>query len=335
MSAWLTGWHEGDIQNCILTLTKSRRSFALATIIVADGGPRTAGSQMLVTQEGFIGFLSGGCIEADVVIHGRETLASGIPKRLVYGTGSPFIDMRLPCGGRLEILVERVGFDDAALAGLVQAIESRTPAGWASNGYRRNCCALPSKPDPDLPIIAEYRPVRQLAVIGNDPFALAIAAQGACLGWRVYLLSPFGPNEPPPLSGLIYIRDPIASAFAAVRPDQWTAVAIATHDLELDHAVLMRSLASSADYIGVLGSRKRISERFGRLLSAGIDSDQLRRIHAPIGLDIGAQSPGEIGTAVISQIIIETFRADPSGVTTINAAESNHQPGLTLTPISP
>src|SRR3546814_15400879 len=73
------------------------------------------------------------------------------------------------------------------------------------------------------------------------PFALAIAAQGACLGWRVYLLSPFGPNEPPPLSGLIYIRDPIASAFAAVRPDQWTAVAIATHDLELDHAVLMRS----------------------------------------------------------------------------------------------
>src|SRR3546814_4792955 len=87
-------------------------SFALATIVAADGGPRPVGAQMVVTETDSWGFLSGGCIESDVARNGREVIRDGRVRTLVYGKGSPFIDIRLPCGGRIEVAIERVGPGD-------------------------------------------------------------------------------------------------------------------------------------------------------------------------------------------------------------------------------
>src|SRR3546814_15588089 len=66
----------------------------------ADGGPRPVGAQMVVTETDSWGFLSGGCIESDVARNGREVIRDGRVRTLVYGKGSPFIDIRLPCGDR-------------------------------------------------------------------------------------------------------------------------------------------------------------------------------------------------------------------------------------------
>src|SRR3546814_12230978 len=66
-------------------------SFALATIVAADGGPRPVGAQMVVTETDSWGFLSGGCIESDVARNGREVIRAGRVRTLVYGKGSPFI----------------------------------------------------------------------------------------------------------------------------------------------------------------------------------------------------------------------------------------------------
>src|SRR3546814_1995694 len=78
-------------------------SFALATIVAADGGPRPVGAQMVVTETDSWGFLSGGCIESDVARNGREVIRDGRVRTLVYGKGSPFIDITLPCGGRIDV----------------------------------------------------------------------------------------------------------------------------------------------------------------------------------------------------------------------------------------
>lgn len=116
---------EDDMRPRMAEAVRAGRAFALATITAADGGPRPMGSQMLVTEADAHGFLSGGCIEADVALHGREVLTTGIARRLVYGRGSPFIDMRLPCGGRLEVLVERIAPDDGALLALFRRRSAR------------------------------------------------------------------------------------------------------------------------------------------------------------------------------------------------------------------
>ena len=77
---------------------------AVATIIALDGsGPRPVGTQMVVGDGLLSGFLSGGCLEADVIGHAEGCLADGQPRRLTYGHGSPWPDIRLLCGARISM----------------------------------------------------------------------------------------------------------------------------------------------------------------------------------------------------------------------------------------
>lgn len=278
--------------------------FALATIAAAEGGPRPVGSQMVITENDQWGFLSGGCIEEDVALHGRAVLADGTPRWLLYGRGSPFIDMRLPCGGRLEVLVERIASDDESLTELRALTSSRTPAWWRSDGNRRRCRAA----DEGVEARSEgeaarlFEPRQRLLVVGTDPFALAMAALGQQLGWETFLAAPPGFDEEPPF-GLRCDRRPIATIVEEVGLDRWTAVAVATHEIDRDEEMLVPALISDAHYVGVLGSRKRLPERIARLRGAGLTEQQLGRLKAPIGLDIGARAPWEVGIAVVGEII--------------------------------
>lgn len=304
MTDWLLTGLEDDMRPRMAEFRAAGRAFALATITAADGGPRPVGAQMLVDGSGTYGFLSGGCIEADVALHGAAVLDDGTPRTLVYGHGSPFIDIRLPCGGRIEVLIERVMPDDPALAALLALTAARRPALWRTDGRIRHCAeALEPVRAPRARL---YLPPLRLVVIGQDPFALAIADAGAQAGWATTLVSPFGPNLPPPLP-VAYRRDGAAHALASIAPDRWTAVAIATHDLDLDEEGLIKALRSEAGYVGVMGSRRKLAERMVRLRAAGLDDWALARICAPIGLSIGAASPREVAVAVVAEIV-DVFR---------------------------
>lgn len=280
------------------------RPFALATIADADGGPRPIGSQMVIDTEGAWGFLSGGCIEADVALHGREVLAEGAPRRLVYGRGSPLIDMRLPCGGRLDVLIERVPSDDEAVRRLRHLFEARIPAEWWSDGLFRRCrpAGEPWEPLAEGTVRRTFYPAQRLAVVGSDPFGLAIAALGDRLGWDTTLLAPFAPGAPLPFA-FRCDRRPIMESLHALAPDPWTAIAVATHDMDVDEEVLAPALRSGAGYVGVLGSRRRLPERLARLRAAGLTDVEIGRLKAPIGLPIQARSPWEVAVAVIGEII--------------------------------
>ena len=113
MPSWYPGGLEDDMRPRLFALAAAGAPFGLATIVAADGGPRPAGAQMAVAATQSWGFLSGGCIEDDVALNAREVVATGEPRTLVYGRGSPYLDMRLACGGRLEVLVVPV------IAGLI------------------------------------------------------------------------------------------------------------------------------------------------------------------------------------------------------------------------
>jgi xanthine dehydrogenase accessory factor len=99
-TGWLVSGLEDDIRPRMFEAADRGESFALATIVAADGGPRPPGAQMVITETASWGYLSGGCIEDDVAVNAREVIGDGRPRTLVYGEGSPFIDIRLPCGGR-------------------------------------------------------------------------------------------------------------------------------------------------------------------------------------------------------------------------------------------
>ena len=278
---------------------------ALATIIsLGEGGPRPIGTQMVFSEGSRAGFLSGGCIEADVEDHARACLADGQPRRLVYGEGSPWPDIRLLCGARVEILVERIDPGDPAARMLLTLWAERRPAIWISDGGRRVCGPSPEFTAPWPEAFARaFDPAPRLVVLGGDPTALAVASLGTQSGFETTLVRPKGPLTPPPLSGVRYRRDSVPTALDAIGLDAWTAVAICGHDLDIDHAALLAALPSAAPYVGLLGARRRLGERLDRLRAAGVSERDLAKLRAPIGLDLGGKAPFEVAVAVIGEIM--------------------------------
>ena len=320
-----------DVRPALAEAVSHGRTVVLATLYAVSGGaPRAVGSQMTITMDGLCGFMSGGCIEGDLVAHAAEVMVDGSAQRIVYGEGGPYPDIRLVCGGRVDILLEALAPGDPAVTRLLDLTARRRPALWVSDGERRACWdadeaappwngplaeaarALASDPTatcvalPDGAAVGLRRnPVRRMIVVGGDPTALAIASLAVQSGFETWLLRPKGPQAPPPLPGVRYDRRDAERALPDIGLDAWTYVAVATHELEADEAALQAALGSKAVYVGVLGARRRLPERMARLRALGVSDADLARLKAPIGLDLGGKAPFEIAVAVLAQAIAQ------------------------------
>jgi xanthine dehydrogenase accessory factor len=321
-----------DVRPALARAAAANEDAVLATLTqVIGGGPRPPGSQMLIGRDSLSGFLSGGCIEADIVAHAADVLGAGRPERLIYGEGGPFPDIRLVCGGRVEVLLERLGAGDPAVQRLLALSAERRPALWASDGEARACWAADEAPPPgpygaiarDLAndpsarlgveadgarIVLRYAPPRRMVVVGGDPTAMAIASLAAASGFESWLVRPKGPEAPPPLAGVRYDRRAADIALEQIGLDPWTYVAVATHDLGVDETALAVALPSAAPYVGALGARRRLPERLARLRRLGVGERDLARLRAPIGLDLGGKAPFEIAVAVLAEVLALQLR---------------------------
>jgi xanthine dehydrogenase accessory factor len=315
-----------DVRPELRRAAETGRPVVLGTLYAHEGAaPLGEGAQILFSDgQAQAGFLSGGCVEGDVAQHAKAVLADGAPRRLVYGRGGP-PDIQLLCGSRIEVLLERVGPDEPALARLLELEAARRPALWLSDGTARACLGegdlqanLPAplqaaltmasqRPGVSAPagaaIFRRHAPRFRLVVVGGDPITLAVAKLAADAGFETALVRPKGPTAPPPLADVRYFRGDPAEAFKALGLDPWTAVAVATHDIDIDHDALRVALPSAAGYVGALGSRRRIPERLARLSDDGLSDSAVARLKAPIGLDIGARAPWEIAVSVIAEAI--------------------------------
>jgi xanthine dehydrogenase accessory factor len=323
---------QDDIRQTLGDASARGARAVLATLFgVVGGAPRGAGAQMVFLEEALVGFLSGGCIEADLALNAKRVMAQRRSERLVYGEGGP-VDIRLPCGSRIEVLLEPIEPADAAVARLLQLTRERRPALWLSNGDERTCVlpddteALgePFRPAAALaklggeiggyapsPFMAfrAFAPPRRLIAIGADPIALAVVKLAAEVGFETVLIRPHGP-EACPLPGVRYYRSDVEAALAACHPDPWTAVAVLTHDAGEEHAALTAAMSYRPGYVGALGSRRRVPERNARLEASGMATSDIARVHAPIGLAIGGKSPWDIAVSVIAEVVgeLETAR---------------------------
>ena len=322
-----------DVRPALRQARDAGSACVLATLTAVEGGgPRPAGTQMVFAPGITSGYFSGGCVESDVADHAFACLADGAPRTLVYGEGSPWPDIQLLCGARIEIFLERVGPDDAALADLLSAGDERRPVVWVSDGAARECSTEVS-PWPEAQVVRRYEPVPRLIVVGGDPTALAIAQLGAQSEFETTLVRPKGPPGAPPIPGIGYRREEPAEAFAAIGVDEWTAIAIATHDLETDRAALAAALPSRASYVGLLGARRRIGERLAPLRAQGLPESAFAKLRAPIGLDIGGKAPWEVAVSVIGEII--ALRQNPeraSGESLGRDGRRNRPPLSAVTP---
>jgi xanthine dehydrogenase accessory factor len=157
-----------------------------------------------------------------------------------------------------------------------------------------------------------YVPAAQLIVIGAVHISQALAPIGKLLGYDVTIVDPrtafATPERFPDVKVIAAWPD---TALPPLAVDHYTAFVALTHDPKIDDPALLHALSRDCFYIGALGSRKTHARRIDRLKQQGLSEADVARIHAPIGLDIGAVSPAEIAVAIMAQIT-ERLREEPA-----------------------
>lgn len=305
---WPTfGWSD-DIRPALAKAVADGQAAALATLYKVEGSaPRGPGAQMLFVGNVATGYFSGDCIEGDVAAHARQVLADGVPQRLHYGMGSPWIDIRLRCGGALHVLVERLLPDSPAVRALLNEGAERRWCIWRTDGVRQELG------DGDLPLLSlqeepfalarRYDPARRLVVTGGDPGALALARLAMDARFETVLIRPHGPHTPPPFPVSRYMREPIEQALDVIGLDRWTAYVGATHEDEHDLAGCLSALRGDTAYVAMIGAKSRAPARLAALQAAGASEAELARLHLSPGVSGLGKAPWEVATGILAEVM--------------------------------
>jgi xanthine dehydrogenase accessory factor len=231
------------------------------------------------------------------------------------------VDIRLPCGGSIDLWIERLTPDDPIVTPWLTAMAERKAGYWLANtktGARafvtdlanipadlKEAAALAAAGQPAAregdAFVRRDEPMTRLIVVGGDPVALALLKLAKTMNIEAHLVRDAGPSEGP--EGASYAAENPATALPRLGVDPFTAVITTTHDLERDSAAIIAGLNADALYVGALGSRRRVSDRNEALAAMGVSADKLARIRSPIGVNIGASSPYEIALATIADIV--------------------------------
>lgn len=275
--------------------------------------PRPAGSLLLIDARGRqTGSVSGGCVEHDLIERiAAGELATGCPRLIRYGVSEDEARrFGLPCGGRLDLLVERV--DDGGQWQVIQErlaqralIERRT----CLNTGEVSLHPVEGREGPDFVhepgrLRRLFGPRWLLLLIGAGQIARELTPIAHALGYRVLICEPredAAAQWDCPIADLVTdMPDDAATRYA---DDARSALVALTHDPKLDDMALMAALGSRAFYVGALGSRRSQERRRRRLVDdLGLPVEQVERLHGPVGLDIGGKTPAEIAVSIAAEL---------------------------------
>lgn len=153
--------------------------------------------------------------------------------------------------------------------------------------------------------VASYAPPAQMFVFGAIDFSAALVRIGKVLGYRVTVCDArpiFATTKRFPEADEVVVDWP-HRWLEKQHVDQRTVIAVLTHDPKFDVPALKVALASKAGYIGAMGSRRTHENRLDRLREAGVSEEELKRLHSPIGLDLGARTPEETAISIAAEIV--------------------------------
>lgn len=305
---------------------RAGKGAVIATVVETWGSaPRPVGSQLVISGEADLaGSVSGGCVEGAVVAEALDAIESGKASSMTFGVSDDeAFAVGLACGGQIRVIVEPVGshIPEEMLAALVDARAAREPIALAVNPdtWERRLIR-PGMDDPlALPLrdrlradksgfeedwfLGLHNPPLRMVVVGAVHIAQPLLAMARLSGYDPVLIDPraaFGSESRFP--GETILDDWPDAALEAHGLDARTAVVTLTHDPKLDDPAIRVALGSDCFYLGCLGSTRTHSKRVARLTDAGFTEAQIARIHAPVGLDIGAKSPAEIAISIMAEI---------------------------------
>ncbi|WP_375566565.1 XdhC family protein [Oceaniradius stylonematis] len=290
----------------LAALATAQEDGVLAVITRTEGPSyRPVGAVMAFLADDMrIGTLSSGCIESDLALHAAETLDTGTPKTVLYGRGSPYIDIQLPCGGGLEILlVPRP--DKEALARMIETLDARRPATLVID---RQTGQIEEQEDA---IASEkgrfaitFEPELQFFIFGKGPEASTFAGLVQSAGYPNLLLSPDEETlEAGRAAGCATHHLVSKSVPSGVAPDGWSSVVLFFHDHDWEPPILESALETDAFYIGAQGSKRARDARLAELEAMGVAAEARERLHGPIGLVPSARDARTLAVSVLAEVL--------------------------------
>jgi len=272
--------------------------------------PRPPGSLMVMRQDGVItGSVSGGCVEEDLVQRYRDQqLSDRYPTCVDYGVKRDDASrFGLPCGGRLELLIEQLT-DSEQLQKLLEALQQQLLLARQVDLHTGKITLQAARAEQDFVYTNKFvrkifGPQWNLLLIGAGHLSQYVSQMALMLGYRVIVCDPrkeYAQNWQLEGTELTTLMPDDAVQYYVQQPR--SIVVALTHDPRLDDMALLDALTSPAFYVGAIGSQRNCDSRRQRLKELGITISQLQRLHAPVGLSIGSHTPPEIAVSILAEI---------------------------------
>ena len=254
----------------------------------------------------------------------RDAISEQRPVALALALGPPAL-----IGRRLAILAggTRVGAIDRELDDEVTAVAQKL---LLEGGSRR--LQLPWQGEEATVFVEAFPPSPRLFLIGAAFAAQPLAKMAGDVGFRVTVVDPraaFATRERFPTADAVIVERP-ERVLERAELDAYSYVVMLLHDPQFDIPALIPALRSEARYIGVMGGRKTHERRLAALREQGLGDDELARLHAPIGLDLGGRQPEEMAVSILAEMLaVSHGRIDPVAARRTGAPQAA-QPPATL-----
>jgi xanthine dehydrogenase accessory factor len=261
---------------------------ACALVCVTDihgGAMRAKGALMAVREDGAVaGYISNGCVDADIIFQAKAAMKDGNIRRIVYGEGSPFKDIQLPCGGAITLLVVPKP-DEGRLSEAVVKFATRQSAALSFEGFNWT-----------------YAPKLRLRIAGRGAAVRALASQALQSGFEVHLQSPEADmHNDLAVTKFDHLTNPAMPP--AQNDDPYSALILMFHDHDWEVAVLTQALSSEAFYVGAMGSARTHKLRCEELRDAGVSTENIARIQGPIGLIPSMRDANLLALSTLAEVV--------------------------------
>lgn len=297
--------HPQDVLDRFIEFKDKGSEAALIIVSSVSGGSvRAPGAIMTVSGSGdYVGYVSGGCIDADVVTQAVECIAKRQSRRVLYGHGSRYGDLSLPCGGAIEVTI---------LNNLpIQLIKL-----WHSRLQSRQAVHVALTAENELMLVSDdaqdknvfsYIPKLKIRLAGRGADFLAMTNLINVCRYECELQTPdveiFRQLSQTAPDQALLLKTP--SQLPAITDDRWTAFVLMFHDENWEVDLLIQALEGPAFYVGAIGSQRARDKRNLALQARGLTQEQINRVHGPVGLIPRVRNASFLGVSALSQIVLE------------------------------
>ncbi|NMG00405.1 XdhC family protein [Aromatoleum toluolicum] len=308
----------------------------LATVVRTWGSsPRPEGALLAIAGDGrLVGSVSGGCIEDDLLDRLRSERPTQ-PEHVTYGiTADQTRRFGLPCGGKLELVLEPVAPGNR-LADTLAAIERGEMVARRLDLAHGTVDLLGDVPDSAVvfdgrTLVSAFGPRWRMLIIGAGQLSRYVAEFALALDYQVTICEPREEyRDCWSVLGATLTTEMPDDAVTALRPDRRTVIIGGTHDPKLDDLALIDALGTNAFYVGAIGSRANSERRRERLKLFDLTDADVDRLHGPVGLPLGSRTPPEIALAILADITARRNGVTLVATTTHPAAVGDACPSLT------